>query len=102
LSQLEQDTFAKSCVFSSCHKGPSGAGGLNLESPTHGKLVNKASSVVATKILVVPGNADASYLIQKLEQAKPAAGERMPPSAELEPDRIARIRSWIAAGAVNN
>jgi hypothetical protein len=51
-------------------------------------------------VLVAPGDAAASYLVEKLTRPRPASGERMPQaSAALEPGRIAAIRAWIAAGA---
>jgi hypothetical protein len=54
---------------------------------------------------VVPGNADASYLMQKLTQDPPCFGLHMPRSFEIIPpqplsaDELGSIRSWINAGA---
>jgi mono/diheme cytochrome c family protein len=47
---------------------------------------------------VVPGDADASLLIAKLEGTQ-SCGKQMPPKALLEADKIAVFRAWVAAGA---
>ncbi len=48
---------------------------------------------------VNPGNADQSYMVQKI-QGNAAVGGRMPlGQAALPQDRIDLIRSWVAAGA---
>jgi hypothetical protein len=54
---------------------------------------------------VVPGNADASYLMQKLTLDEPCFGMHMPRPFELVPppplsaDELGSIRNWINAGA---
>jgi hypothetical protein len=52
----------------------------------------------------VPGNPDASYLIQKLEGAPGIVGQRMPRTNGpfLTPGQISIIRRWIELGAQNN
>ena len=105
LQRVETEVFQKSCNFSSCHTGSSPAEGLNLESPTHAKLVNvKARAAGATDLtLVVPGKPDDSYLYQKLTQTMPRAGALMPQTGDmLDAARLALVRDWIAAGAENN
>lgn len=54
------------------------------------------------KILVVPGNPDASLLVDKVSNAKPSCGAVMPPSGPLPAAQIQQIRDWISAGAKNN
>lgn len=105
LSQIEQQIFTRSCNFSSCHSGSGStiSAGLNLESPSFGKLVNVKSGAVAGKMRVVPFDPDQSYLMEKLTQAKPTAGGRMPLASDPLPDEeIEMIREWIAGGALNN
>ncbi len=58
---------------------------------------------------VVDGNANASYVVQKLEQTTPCAGTQMPPPGGGAPDpwppgsvEFAIMRSWIDSGAPNN
>ena len=101
LSQLEREVFAKSCVFSACHKGASPAGGLSLEPKSYGRLVGQAAAGVPGRQRVVPGDPGASYLIEKLESATPQAGARMPPTEPLPTETIRQIRRWIEDGAKN-
>jgi mono/diheme cytochrome c family protein len=53
--------------------------------------------------LVVPGDAEASYLYQKLSLAQPCSGARMPRTefaSDPLPDCVtALVRNWIATGA---
>lgn len=101
LSEIEAEIFVKSCTFSACHKGAAPAGGLGLEGSTHAKLVDVAA--VGTKAtLVVPGDPDASYLLEKLTATMPAAGDPMPPGAPLSSEKIEMIRGWIEAGAADD
>lgn len=105
LKRVETEVFAKSCTFSSCHSASAPAEGLNLESPTHAKLVGvKARATGATDLtLVVPGKPDDSYLYQKLMQTKPRVGAQMPNNGDpLEAGRMTLVRDWIAAGAQND
>lgn len=105
LKRVETEVFAKSCNFSACHSASAPSEGLNLEAPTHAKLVNvKARAAGATDLtLVVPGKPDASYLYQKLAQTQPKVGAQMPNNGDpLSPERLNLVRDWIAAGAENN
>lgn len=96
LSKVESDVFAKSCAQTSCHKGASSAGNLNLEGKTHGKLVGVAATIQGEQ-LVVPGKPEASLLMKRLKPVAPYSV--MPPGEALEAERLELIRSWIAAGA---
>ena len=101
-TRVQAEVFDKSCNFSSCHSG-AGNNGLNLEKPSHAKLVNKDTVGVTGKKLVVPGKPDESYLYEKITKDTPQAGARMPNTGDpLEADRIQLVREWIAAGAENN
>ena len=52
--------------------------------------------VPATDRACVPGDADASYLVQKLEGADGISDDPMPPPAGgLDAEKIERVRSWI-------
>ena len=96
LSKVESDVFAKSCAQTSCHKGTSSAGNVNLEGKTHARLVGVASTVPG-ELLVVPGKPDASLLMKRLKPVAPYSV--MPPGEALDAERLELIRSWIAAGA---
>jgi hypothetical protein len=78
---------------------------LNLAGPgAYDQLVNVPSTGKSGAIRVVPGNPDASYLIQKLEGAPGIVGQRMPRTNGpfLTPGQISIIRRWIQLGAPNN
>lgn len=101
LDELHERVLQPSCVFSTCHgSGSAPAGGLSLaRDVAHERLVGRPSSTVSDAILVEPNDPDASYVMEKLTLAMPAAGESMPPGAPLEPERIELVRAWIEAGA---
>lgn len=103
LASLEADYFAKSCAFSSCHSAKGKKGGLDL-SVGHAweSLVDVDATKAPGKKRVVPGEPDASFIVQKLEG--PAAGEgKLMPEGSTEPFdpecRIHALREWVAAGA---
>jgi hypothetical protein len=104
LDELHERVLQPSCTFATCHgAGPSPAGALSLERDVaHASLVDAPSSVASDAILVVPGDADASYVMEKLTATIPAVGESMPPDAVLEPERIELVRAWIEAGAADD
>jgi hypothetical protein len=65
-------------------------------------LFNVASSQVPTLLRVAAGDAQNSYLVQKLE-GRAAVGGRMPLGRDPLPQAsIDLVRSWIAAGAQMN
>jgi hypothetical protein len=71
----------------------------------YGALVNKPADETCGGTRVVPGNPNASYLVQKLTQATPCDGQQMPRPFEIGPVHplssadIATITGWISAGA---
>lgn len=90
----------------SCHNPQFASvnGNLNLTGPgAYAQLVSAASNGKAGATRVIPGNPDASYLIQKIEGAAGIVGQRMPMSGPfLTPGQIAVIRRWIELGAQND
>jgi hypothetical protein len=53
-------------------------------------------------MLVVPGDADSSYLMEKLLPS-PTCGDPMPPiGAALSDTDIDTVRSWINGGALSD
>jgi hypothetical protein len=111
-SSIQRDIFSTSdtagrAACTSCHNaaGASFAGELNLTGATaYNALVNVPSTGKPGAVRVVPGNPDASYLIQKLEGASGIVGDRMPRTGGpfLTAGQIAIIRRWIELGAANN
>ncbi|HND10002.1 MAG TPA: hypothetical protein PKL17_02415 [Pseudomonadota bacterium] len=103
LGQIERDVFQRSCSFATCHQSTgTPAGGLSLGASTYDQLVNAKSTLSPGQMRVVPGDPDASFLMEKLTSDKPKFGQRMPPAQALEPEEIEKMRAWILAGAKNN
>lgn len=87
-----------SCAFSGCHfGGKEPAAGLDLSTEPFSALMGMSTAL--DRPLVVPGDPDGSYLIEKLTSDKPEAGERMPLGSKLEDYQLALVRTWISAGA---
>ncbi len=97
-ASIQQNVFTPICT--TCHAGASAPLGLRLdEASSYAALVNAASVEVPVLRRVLPGDPDASYLIQKLE-GRAAVGSTMPlGQAPLPAATIAVIRQWIAQGA---
>jgi methionine-rich copper-binding protein CopC len=96
--EIQDTVFTPICT--QCHIGANAPHGLRLDAAnSYELLVNVNSDEVPTLKRVNPGNADQSYIVQKI-QGNAAMGGRMPlGQAPLPQDRIDLIRSWIAAGA---
>ncbi|HVJ28764.1 MAG TPA: hypothetical protein VNA66_00525 [Gammaproteobacteria bacterium] len=95
---IQANVFDQYCVH--CHSGANAPARLRLDAAnSYANLVGVAS--VETGVLrVAPGNANASYLIQKIEGTA-AVGERMPAGLPALPQTdIDIIRQWIGAGAL--
>jgi hypothetical protein len=102
---LSTDAAGRSaCV--NCHTPGGPAGGLlNFRADdVYARLVNAPSRQKAGAVLVVPGDPDGSYLVQKLEGRAGIVGQRMPFSGPpfLTDGQMFVIRRWIADGAANN
>jgi len=96
-------TGRRACV--TCHAGPQPPAGLALTAgSSHGSLVGQPSSLKPGAIRVVPGDPDASYLVQKLEGATGIVGARMPFTGGpyLTDGQMRIIRRWIELGARND
>ena len=92
---------AKGCTNSSCHGGGSPSAGLDLSSAgaAYGELVNRPSSQ-CSRTLVVPNDAAASYLVNKLTGAGMCSGSRMPRNGTpLTTAELDVVRAWIHGGA---
>ena len=100
LVSIQNGVFTPLC--SSCHVdgGVAGFTGLWLdEASTVATLIRVVSFEVPALLRLEPGNADDSYLIQKLEGSA-AVGERMPQGGPfLSEQTIGVIRQWINDGA---
>ena len=99
---ISSQIFSQRCT--GCHAGSAPAAGMNLSASTaFAALVNVASSERSGAVRVIPGNADGSYLVQKLRGDAGIVGQRMPAGGPfLSDDQINLIRQWINEGARNN
>ena len=101
LSDVQNQVFTASCT--SCHSGSSPSQGLNLSAgAAYGNTVNVPSTEVASLDLVEPGDADNSYLMQKLEGTA-QTGAQMPNGGPYLNSTLRQlVRDWIDAGAQNS
>lgn len=86
-----------------CHFDNQKWPGLNMTSDaSYSVLVNKTSGESGTAMLVRPGDASHSFLVQKLS-AKPPAGDPMPTYGRpLSTGEKELLVQWIQQGAKNN
>ena len=100
LPDIQASIFTPTCATSNCHAGAAPAQGLNLEDgQSFNSLVGVSSSQAPAVLRVSAGDANNSYLVQKLEGT--AGGMQMPfGGPPLSPGDIARIREWIDNGAL--
>jgi hypothetical protein len=88
------------CVSASCHSAASRQGGLSLQDVEPVDLVGVAAD--AGLELVIPFDAETSYLVRKLE-GRAIQGSRMPLGrGPLPGSQIGTIRNWIDQGALDN
>ncbi len=109
LSADVQPIFTSNCATAGCHVGnnpPPIGQGMDLSS---GNTVSNTVNVLAAGASldrIEPGNPDQSYLVHKIEGTQSqvgGGGGRMPlGGSALSATEIATIRSWIAAGALDN
>ncbi len=101
-TEVRDDILLPSCSLgTSCHSA--GAGGLTLTAEgAWDALVDIESAQAAGEILVIPDDADGSYLIKKVEWADGIEGEGMPLGTTLDQELSDDLRDWIDAGAEND
>ena len=92
---------------SACHTdvGRTPAAGLNLRdaATAYAALVGRPSARKAGATFVVPGDPDASYLVQKLDGRTDIVGVRMPLGGPFLTDgQMLVVRRWIQSGAKND
>lgn len=97
-SSIQSHVFTPMCT--ACHSGSAAPRGLRLDATnSYAMLVNVPSGGVPSLMRVKPGEADNSYLVQKLE-GHAAVGARMPLGGPyLDASAMALIRQWINNGA---
>ena len=95
-----QPIFNRSCIVSACHNAESTAAGLELTS--YSKIM--AGSDGGTFRVVIPGNAQDSELIKRLEgRSDRLSRQRMPLGGPyLSQSEVQTLRNWVDKGAQNN
>ena len=100
-SVIQEIFNRKGCASGSCH-GSAAQAGLNLSS---GNAYANLVGVQATQAgvnRVIPGNANDSYLIVKVE-GRQTVGQRMPVGgSNLDNIDLTNLKNWINRGAKNN
>lgn len=105
LDSIQANVFGPTCSVSGCHSGPSGPNlpaGMDLSSAdaSFAALVSVVSRQDTAFQRVAPGDADNSYLVQKLE-GNASVGARMPQGGPfLDQNTVNAIREWIDDGAL--
>ena len=87
-----------------CHTGGNTSSDLDFTpSAAYAELVDVQSVQYPSLDRVEPGDPEASFLVLKVRESTPPAGDQMPPGgAELSAGEIAQIEQWINEGAANN
>jgi hypothetical protein len=100
LASIQANVFTPSCAVAGCHGGAAAQRGLRLDPGySAASLINVSSPVDSSLVRVVPGQPDASFLVQKLEGTQ-TLGDRMPQGGPYLPQSLVDdIRLWIANGA---
>ncbi len=112
LSSLQAGIFTRRCALSACHGSatppPQACApqpGLSfVDGQTHASLVGVDSCGVPGTMRVNAGSRAQSFLIDKISNATPAAGDQMPAdgSPPLSAEVIEVIGLWIDQGAKND
>ena len=101
-SDIQTMIFTPNCASASCHSGVNPPAELSLDAAnSYADLVGIASSQEPGILRVAAGDANNSYLIQKMEGTA-ATGNVMPPSGGLAQSTVDVVRQWIADGAADN
>jgi len=112
-SSIQREIFEASdlsgrAACTQCHTDVGGrnpSGNLNLRHDlAYASLVDVPSRGKPGAVRVIPGDAQNSYIIHKLEGAPDIVGERMPRTAGpfLTDGQVSIIKRWIATGAKND
>jgi hypothetical protein len=90
--------LAPRCAVSGCHDAGGRAGGLTLKSACEAYDVLLGSGSCG-QVYVVPGDSEASFIVDKLSSEVPSCGGPMPPTGALPQELVDAIKAWIDAGA---
>jgi hypothetical protein len=102
-ANVVQEIFdRRGCTNSSCH-GQATQASLDLRAgAARGALVNVQATQEPGQTRVIPGDAQNSYLVIKLEDRQSVGGSMPVNGAPLDSVDLANIRNWIDQGAKDN
>lgn len=94
----------RSCSAAGCHSGARPKENLSLEAgKAYDNLVDVPAQECSGRRRVVPGDPNASYLVQKLLGVDVCQGTQMPKAGQaLPPAELDTINAWICSGATRN
>jgi len=92
-SEFEDVYIEALAACSGCHIDTGGAAGLDL-SPE-----GAYAALMSRDELVVAGDPDGSYLVQKMRGDAGISGDPMPPTSGSSEAQITIVSDWISAGA---
>lgn len=90
--------FNNNCSGSGCHIEERNSG-VRLDSYNN---VIESEGAQYGELVVQPGDANGSPLVDKIESENPEFGDRMPVGGALSSSQISLIKEWIDDGAENN
>ncbi len=100
-SVIQEIFTRRGCSASSCHGAAQQAGMSLTSGNAYANLVNVAATQAAVD-RVIPGNANDSYIIVKVE-GRATTGARMPlGGSALDNIDLTNLKNWINQGAKNN
>ena len=109
-ASIRETVLTPSCGFTACHDAENPAAGLDLVTDPYAALIDRpVRSAITTMPLVMPGDADRSWLYKLLSECEPTDDEgrivaSMPRnySTLLDPAVVGKVRRWIERGAPND
>lgn len=108
LSAIRSEIFNGTCALGNCHAAPTLAARLDLGGNDLCRNLLRKSCLFPSKVLVLPGKPEASFLLDKLrgtglegtpDPACATTNDRMPSDRPLSGGQIAQIEAWIQIGA---
>lgn len=95
---VRERVFMPDCATSGCHTAQDARADLDLETPGVAERLTGAGSLherCADRALIVPGDAAASFLMQKVLPLPTGCGDPMPTLGALRPDQVRCLGEWI-------
>jgi len=102
LERKVQTIFARNCTYNvSCHRGMDDTNPMSADLRNPRSAIGQPSVVHKDRILIIPGNADDSYLVELLLLDPDGDRALMPVTTfmgngdPLPPDEVQAVKDWI-------